>query len=167
MLKWVQAMRYQHEFTVAAPLETVAEFHSRSASMGAITPPPVVVRVHQAPERLQEGDRMDFTMWLGPLPVRWLAQIEDVSPEGFTDRQVRGPFERWVHRHTFVPLESGNTLVRDEIEYRPKRHPFWGPVGFLMGLNLPVLFAFRGWKTRNLLESRPAKQAAAKPENAP
>ena len=81
-------MEYKHHFEVNAPLAAVAEFHAQSASMGAITPPPVVVRVHRAPTRLDDGDEMDFTMWLGPLPVRWLARIEDVSPTEFTDRQL-------------------------------------------------------------------------------
>ncbi|MEZ4584038.1 MAG: hypothetical protein R3A10_20780 [Caldilineaceae bacterium] len=62
--------------------------------MGAITPPPVIVRVHRAPELLGEGDEMDFTMWLGPLPIRWLARIEQVTPVTFVDRQLRGPFAR-------------------------------------------------------------------------
>ena len=155
-------MRYQHEFIVAAPLASVTAFHQQSASMAAITPPPVIARIHQAPEYLQPGDRMAFTLWLGPLPVRWTAQIEALPGAGFADRQESGPFAAWLHRHTFIALADGRTLVRDEIEYRPKRHLFWGPVGWLMGLNLPVLFAYRGWKTRRLLEG----QNRASPEEA-
>ncbi|HRX05275.1 MAG TPA: hypothetical protein P5148_19150, partial [Anaerolineae bacterium] len=30
-------------------------------------------------------------------------------------------------------------------------HPIWGPVGLGMMLNLPLLFAYRGWQTRRLL----------------
>ena len=41
--------------------------------------PPVIVRVHSAPEELGDGDTMDFTMWMGPLPVHWVAQIEAVK----------------------------------------------------------------------------------------
>lgn len=61
-------MKYHHTFVVKAPLEKVAQFHSQSASMGAITLPPILVRVHKAPRTLAAGDDMDFTMWLG-LPV--------------------------------------------------------------------------------------------------
>lgn len=145
-------MRYEHTFTVRAPVAAVAEFHRRSGSMAAITPPPVWVRVHRAPERLASGDEMEFTLWLAVVPVPWLAQIDEVSATGFVDRQVRGPFKRWFHRHTFVACGDKLTEVRDEIEVELKRHPFWGPLGWSMWLGLPLLFAYRGWRTRRLVE---------------
>lgn len=144
-------MIYRHRFTVQAPLAAVADFHSRASSMAAITPPPVKVQMQQAPEQLQDGDRMDFTLSLGPLPVAWSARIENVSSTGFTDRQLEGPFKTWVHRHTFVPLDPHTTRVEDDVQLALKPHPWWGLVGLFMWLNLPVLFAFRGWKTRRLL----------------
>jgi ligand-binding SRPBCC domain-containing protein len=146
-------MKYRHRFEVKAPLAAVAEFHAQSASMGAITPPPVVVRVHRAPVRLDDGDEMEFTMWLGPLPIRWLACIEDVSPTGFSDRQLRGPFRRWLHRHTFVAVDEATTAVVDEIELEFRSHLWWRLVGLGMWLSLPLLFAYRGWKTRRRIQT--------------
>lgn len=145
-------MRYRHQFLVHAPLDRVADFHRNSASLGAITPPPVVVRVHRAPERSGEGDEMAFTLWLGPLPVPWLARIQDVSARGFKDQLLEGPFRSWEHRHTFIALDATTTEVLDEIEAEPRRHPLWGPVGLSMWLSLPLLFAYRGWKTKRVLE---------------
>ena len=147
---------YRHRFNVRAPLAQVAEFHAQSASMGAITPPPIIAQIQRAPARLAEGDEMEFTLWLGPLPLRWLARIEDVSPTGFVDRQVRGPFAEWRHRHSYNELPDGGTEVLDEITVTPQAHPFWGLVGRLMWLNLPILFAYRGWKTRRILEQGPS-----------
>lgn len=144
-------MRYQHRFVVDAPLDDVASFHSQSASMGAITPPPIIVRVHSAPAVLDDGDEMDFTMWLGPLPIRWLARIEQKSGASFVDRQVSGPFAQWEHLHTFVPLDAGRTAVVDQVTARLSDNWFWKFVGINMWLGLPILFAFRGWKTRRLL----------------
>lgn len=156
-------MIYRHRFTVRAALAEVAAFHSRAASMAAITPPPIVVRVHRAPETLGEGDEMDFTLWLGPLPVRWLARIEQVSPTGFVDRQIRGPMAAWEHRHTFVPVDDRTTEVVDEVTLAVRRHPLWGPVGLGMALGLPVLFAYRGWRTRRLLERQAVQPTPAEP----
>lgn len=146
-------MKYQHRFSVSAPIEAVASFHGRSEAMGAITPPPIVVQMHQAPATpsLAEGDEMDFTLWLGPLPLRWLARIEDVTPTGFVDRMVRGPMQRWEHRHRFVATDQTTTEVIDEVECEPRLHPLWGPIGLGMALNLPILFAYRAWQTRRLL----------------
>ena len=147
-------MKYKHRFKVKAPLAEVAEFHSQSASMGDITPPPAVVKVHQAPARLDDGDEMDFTVWLGPLPVRWKARIEDVSATGFVDRQLQGPFRCWTHRHSFQPIDEETTEVVDEIEFKLAKHPVRGIMGLGMSLSLPFLFAYRGWKTRRLLKNR-------------
>jgi ligand-binding SRPBCC domain-containing protein len=85
-------MIYRHRFTVAAPLARVVEFHRRAAGMSAITPPPIIVQLDNSRAVLGEDDAMGFTMWFGPLPVRWLAHIEKVSENGFTDRQLQGPF---------------------------------------------------------------------------
>lgn len=145
-------MIYRHRFQVCAPLGRVAEFHSRADSMAAITPPPIIVRIHQTPAVLKDGDQMDFTLWLGLLPVHWLAHVEAVSPDGFTDRQLRGPFAAWEHRHTFIAVNEHTTDVVDEITLQFRLHPLWYPVGLGMWLGLPMLFAWRAWKTQKLLE---------------
>jgi ligand-binding SRPBCC domain-containing protein len=146
-------MKYQHRFEVNAPLNKVAEFHSQSQSMADITPPPVKVHVHQAPAQLVEGDEMDVTLRVGPISINWLARIEDVSPNGFIDRQLKGPFRRWTHRHTFESINPEKTAVVDEIEFSLRLHPWWGLVGLGMSLTLPLLFAYRGWRTRQLLNA--------------
>jgi ligand-binding SRPBCC domain-containing protein len=145
-------MKYTHRFHVRASLAEVAEFHGRSASMAAITPPPIIVWLHHAPAVLAEGDEMDFTMWLGLLPVHWLPRIEDVSPSGFSDRQLQGPFTEWVHRHRFVAIDEHTTEVLDEVTLRLRKHPLWGPVGLGMLIGLPVLFAFPAWDTKRVLQ---------------
>ncbi|HSN73734.1 MAG TPA: hypothetical protein VL334_01435 [Anaerolineae bacterium] len=147
-------MNYQHRFRVQAPMQTVAEFHSYPDAMAAITPPPIFVQVHQAPARVAEGQQMDFTMWLGPLPLRWQARFEDVTATGFVDRMVQGPLAAWQHRHSFVAVDDDHTDVVDELEVAVRRHPLWGPVGLGMSLNLPVLFAYRQWQTRRLLDQQ-------------
>lgn len=147
-------MKYAHRFQVAAPLAVVADFHRQSASMAAITPPPISVEIHRAPVQLAAGDEMEFTLWIGPFPIRWLARIEHQSPTSFMDRQLRGPFARWVHRHTFAPLKDGRTEVLDEVEVTLARQWFWRLFGFGMWSSLPLLFAYRAWKTRRLLASK-------------
>ena len=146
-------MKYRHTFQVRAPLADVVEFHTSASSLKAITPPLIPMQLHHAPEQMDDGDEMGFTMWMGPLPVRWEARVEDVSPAGFLDRQVRGPFGAWAHRHTFAQLGEGESEVLDEVEASLKPHALWGAVGLAMWLGLPLLFAYRGWKTRRLLEA--------------
>lgn len=145
-------MNFQHEFIIKAPLQLVVDFHGKSASMSDITPPPIRVRFQRAPEELVEGDEIDFILWMGVVPVRWVARIEDVSTTGFADRQLFGPFREWVHRHTFVRISENRTKVIDQVQARLDSKPFNMIIGMLMWLGLPILFAFRAWKTRRLLE---------------
>ncbi|MCB0063262.1 MAG: hypothetical protein KDE19_14170 [Caldilineaceae bacterium] len=145
-------MHYHHRFEVKAPLQDVVAFHQRSASMAAITPPPIIVRMQSTPDILTAGDEMRFTLWLGPLPIHWQARIEDIDGIGFLDRQLSGPFTQWEHRHIFESVDEQTTAVIDEVTVTLSRHWFWRFVGLGMWLNLPILFAFRGWKTKRILE---------------
>jgi ligand-binding SRPBCC domain-containing protein len=147
-------MKYHNKFRLAAKVSQVAEFHSRPDGLGALTPPPVYVQLQAAPDRIQAGSEVSFTLWFGPFPVRWSACFDRADEGGYTDRQVRGPFREWVHRRTFLPVDGQAAEIREVIEGRLKPHLLWGPFGLLMWLSLPVLFAFRRWKLRRLLENR-------------
>jgi len=67
-----------------------------------------------------------FTLSFVPFPhcpvrIRWQAEIDDFKwDEYFCDRQLRGPFAYWNHRHIVrgfhQPGYSG-TVVADEVEY--------------------------------------------------
>jgi ligand-binding SRPBCC domain-containing protein len=145
-------MKYSHRFQVKAPLARVASFHQDHANMAAITPPPINVELHRVPPPLTSGE-LEFTLRFGPFPIHWLASIEDLDETGFTDRQLRGPFASWVHRHAMRPIDDQTTEIIDEIAIKLKKQLVWGLVGFGFYLGLPFLFAFRTWKTRRLLQA--------------
>lgn len=156
-------MRYHRSFVVEAPLERVEEFHRSPASFRALAPPGVPLVLERAPELLVPGEELAFKLWLGPVPVRWVAALEalpegSVADEGagetvagFVDRQIEGPFSAWVHRHLFRALGPERTEIDDSIEARMARHPLRGPVGLAMWAGLPVLFRYRAWRTRREL----------------
>jgi ligand-binding SRPBCC domain-containing protein len=154
---------FEHALLVHAPVEAVADFHRDSRVLQKLTPPPVLVQLHHA-GAVAEGSNADFTLWFGPLPVRWIAVHSNVAPlEGFTDRQVRGPFQHWEHVHSFIPEGDRATRVVDHIEYAH----FPGVRGLFTRLAfspviLRVLFAFRAWVTRRALEghARPKESYA-------
>ena len=145
---------YSHRFNVRAPLEAVAEFHSDSRALKQLTPPPLFVSFNQV-EPLAEGSVADFTMWFGPLPIQWVATHSEVDPlRGFTDTQTIGPFEAWIHRHSFERVDDDTTAVVDRVQATPSSHPFWGIVSRFMWLTLPILFAYRFRQTRKALERK-------------
>jgi len=142
---------YTHRFRVKASLDKVTAFHGDTRALKQLTPPPLIVSFNDI-EPLAEGSIADFTMWLGPLPIRWVAKHHDVHQSGFRDIQVRGPFQAWEQIHSFVQLTENETEVLDHIQALPSQHLFWGIISRLMWLNLPILFAYRAWKTKRALE---------------
>ena len=70
------------------------------------------------PLDIQAGTLIDYRLRLHGLPLRWKTRIRDWEPPfRFVDEQLKGPYRRWHHEHTF--LEAGpNTVVRDIVDYR-------------------------------------------------
>jgi ligand-binding SRPBCC domain-containing protein len=145
---------FRHEFQVNASIASVAEFHSSSYALKQLTPPPIIVKFNKV-ELLGEGSRSDFTMWFGPIPIHWVAVHSEVNPEeGFIDTQVEGPFQTWIHRHTFQSVSHDKTRIIDQVEGQPSKHIFWGLVSRFMWLTLPVLFSYRARQTRKAVEQQ-------------
>jgi ligand-binding SRPBCC domain-containing protein len=143
---------FLHEFSVNASLERVVEFHSSTCALKQLTPPPMFVQFNQI-EPLAEGSRSDFTLWLGPIPIHWVALHTNVNPlTGFTDSQVEGPFKTWVHKHEFEKIAQGQTRIIDQVQGDPSNHPFWGIISRFMWLTLPILFYYRAVQTRKAVE---------------
>ena len=107
---------FNFAFTVNAPLQQVSQFHGDTSALKKLTPPPIIVQVHRV-EPLGEGSRAEFTLWAGPLPIRWAAVHREVSVNGFTDIQERGPMQRWEHTHRFTALSERTTQINEHIEY--------------------------------------------------
>jgi ligand-binding SRPBCC domain-containing protein len=139
---------FDYAFTVAAPLESVRDFHRDTSALKRLTPPPTFVQLH-AIEPLAEGSVSTFTLWVGPLPLRWTAVHRGVSDHGFTDVQRSGPAATWEHTHTFVPLDEGRTEIREHIEFEHKPG-VWGLVTRVLFSkpNLLLMFTYRKWVTR-------------------
>jgi ligand-binding SRPBCC domain-containing protein len=144
---------FDYSFTVAAPLAAVRDFHRHTSALKTLTPPPTIVQLHSI-EPLAEGSVSRFTLWVGPLPLRWTAVHRNVSDRGFTDIQAEGPARKWEHTHTFVPLSDTSTEIREHIEYE-HRNGIWGLVTRLLFSwpNLTFMFGYRAWATRRALRS--------------
>ncbi len=150
---------FTRSFQVAATLEKVAEFHQDAKSLRILTPPPVFVQFHRI-EPLAESSIADFTLWLGPIPIHWVAIHSEVDPlSGFTDTQLSGPYTFWKHQHRYYPAEPSKgeslnkmlTIISDEIEAVPGKGLWNGTISRLLLLGLPVMFAYRAWRTRRAI----------------
>ena len=138
---------FDYTFTVPAPVEAVRDFHSSTDILKKLTPPPMIMQIHDFGE-LEDGMEAVFTMWLGPVPLKWVARHEEVSEHGFTDAQVEGPLKSWRHTHRFDAEGDSTTRVREHIEY--EHAP--GLAGIMTRLMfhpmaLRGLFGYRQWVT--------------------
>lgn len=151
---------FRYDFTVDAPQAAVAAFHFDS-NVKTLTPPPIISQLHYH-EPVADGSKSEFTLWFGPLPLRWEVVHSDVDQSGFTDTQIRGPLKRWRHRHSFIAQDDGTTLVSENIDYEYRS----GLAGILNRLMfsppaLTMLFAMRKRITRRLVRDYlPASETA-------
>lgn len=142
---------FDYQFVVEAPLDLVREFHHDTSALKILTPPPTIVQLHNI-EPLAEGSVSTFTLWVGPLPLRWKAVHRDVHDNGFTDIQAEGPAKKWEHTHTFVAVDDSRTEVREHVEYE-HAGGFWGVVTRVLFAkpNLWVMFTYRKLATKKHL----------------
>jgi ligand-binding SRPBCC domain-containing protein len=123
---------FDFRFTVDAPVDVVSAFHFEPGILKTLTPPLMIMQVHRF-EPLADESINDFTMWMGPVPIRWKAMHSSVSTSGFTDTQVAGPMKFWTHTHSFAADGENSTEVHEYIEYEH--------AGGLRGLRSRLLFS--------------------------
>jgi len=107
---------FDYDFTVQAPIELVAAFHHDTRVLKQLTPFPIFAQIQEY-EPLADGSEAKFTLWFGPIPVRWHAIHSEVSSNGFTDTQVSGPLKSWRHQHRFFAVDKDITRISEHIVY--------------------------------------------------
>ena len=137
---------FDDRFQVNAALEAVSFFHTDARALKRLTPPPVIVQLKRI-EPMAEGSQSAFTLWFGPLPVRWLAVHSNVDAKrGFTDTQVQGIMKRWVHTHQWQAIDARTTQMTEHVEYEyyPGLRGLLSRLLFARPL-LKLMFAYRRW----------------------
>jgi len=103
---------------ISRSLSETFDFFARAENLGRITPPWLHFRIRsQLPIEMRVDARIDYTIRLAGIPLRWRTRIAAWEPERrFVDIQERGPYALWEHTHLFEPRESG-ILMTDSVRY--------------------------------------------------
>jgi ligand-binding SRPBCC domain-containing protein len=130
---------------VPAGVAETFEFFADASNLEAITPPFLGFEIRTPPPiEMRAGTRIEYRIRLMGVPMTWLTRIERWEPgRSFVDVQLRGPYARWVHTHTFVSADGG-TLVGDRVEYAVPFAPLSDPVRALfVGPTVERIFRHR------------------------
>ncbi len=151
----INAHVYTKRSVMQTTLESMIAFHQDASALAKLSPPPIFMQLHHdGRTSLTEGE-IDFTLWFGPLPIRWLAQHQPgPTSTSFADLMLRGPMAYWRHEHIFENVPGGVALI-DRVTFAHKSG-LQGLLTRLMfdGLPLRFLFFYRHLRTRRVVTQK-------------
>lgn len=134
-------------------LEALQGFHEQPEALGKLTPPPIFMQVHRDDRTSITAGDLEFTLWFGPIPLRWHVQHEaGPTPHSFADRMLSGPMAYWRHEHIFEDAAGGVVLMdRVTLAHKPGLRGLLTRLAF-DGIPLRILFFYRHLRTRVALQ---------------
>lgn len=144
------ARLFEKRSVMKTTVDKLMAFHNQPSALSKLTPPPIIMRkIRDNRTSLTDGE-LEFTMWFGPIPLRWVARHE-VGPteHSFADRQIKGPMAYWRHEHIFEVVDDKHIALVDRIVLAHRS----GIQGILTrfafdGLPLRIFFFYRHLRTR-------------------
>ena len=150
------------ETILPLPLDRVFPFFAEAGNLQRITPPELRFHIETPlPVKMKRGTLLDYRLRLAGVPFRWRSRISVWDPpHRFLDEQLRGPYEEWIHLHTFAETPNG-TRVTDRVRYRLPLHPLSLPAAPLVRRQLHRIVTFRERAVRELIGEEPGAESAA------
>ena len=113
---------FTHDRTYPHPREEVLAWHERPGAFTRLSAPGQIRAGAEPAVGLQPGTRQTFSLLvpgtLGKVGPTWVAEHTAYEVgERFEDVMVRGPLKSWRHRHLFSDTATGDTLIRDHVDY--------------------------------------------------
>lgn len=145
---------------VPRPLQDVFAFFSDPRNLEAITPPWLNFSIDgMSDPSIRKGTNIRYSLRIRGIPLRWTSRISTWEPPyRFVDEQVRGPYRRWVHTHTFE-ARGNDTVVGDHVSYAPLGG--WLADRLIVRADLNRIFQYRSERLLELLGSPDPQSAQA------
>lgn len=108
----------QRALVVPRTIDEVFPFFADATNLERLTPPFLGFTIlSPRPIDMRAGTIIDYRIRVNGIPMRWRTSIESFEPpHRFVDTQVKGPYARWHHTHTFREVPEG-TEIADRVEY--------------------------------------------------
>lgn len=136
------------------PRDEVFPFFADAGNLQALTPPWVNFQIlTPMPVEMRQGTLIDYRIRVHGWPMRWRTEITAWNPpHRFVDEQRRGPYQQWIHEHTFTD-QDGGTVMRDRVRYGM----FGGRLIHRLFIRRDIerIFAFRSDRMQQLFPPRP------------
>lgn len=107
------------EAVINRPLKEVFDFFSKAENLNEITPPDMQFQIlTPLPINIQKGTLIDYKIKVNGIPFRWKTVISTWEPPyRFVDEQLKGPYNTWIHEHTFEERD-GKTHMKDVVKFK-------------------------------------------------
>lgn len=111
---------FETAVTLGCPLHEAFDFFIQPKNIIQLSPPNMGLQFTQAPEKFSEGSRLDLRIQVYGQVYSATHVVKNFRPQqGFTEEQVSGLFETWVHEHQFSQNAAGQVEVIDRITFTP------------------------------------------------
>lgn len=144
---------------VDLPREEVFELFADANQLERITPDWLNFEIlTPRPILMRAGLLLDYKIRLHAIPIKWRTEISAWNPPfRFVDQQLKGPYKRWHHEHTFEQID-GKTIVIDNVHYIPRGGSLIHR--FMVKPDLEKIFRFRHDRLSEIFAERIAGNAA-------
>ena len=97
----------------------VFDFFSNEKNLEKLTPDFMHFKiVNKSSKTVGAQTLIDYKLKVHGIPFKWRTLIAMWNPnECFQDVQLKGPYKKWVHTHSFEPMGMG-TLMTDKVVYQ-------------------------------------------------
>ena len=144
---------FRAQTKIQGNIEDVFKFFSDAQNLELITPPELSFKITSPiPIKMETGALIEYKIRLFGFSFRWKSIISKWEQNRqFIDEQLKGPYSKWVHTHTFQKNE-GIIIINDIVNYRLPFAPFGEIVLPLVKLQLKRIFDYRSKRIFELID---------------